>query len=97
MSKREVDAILVQYDSEVKADYLSQNSASESINYIKDEQIYFKFIEVVEYDEDGIWIFTRLKNLIKGSLQIVFSKSNNEESQYIIRWEVREETSLKLP
>ena len=50
------------------ADYLSRNLASEPINYIEDEQMYPKFIGVVEYDEDGILMFTRLKNLMKGSL-----------------------------
>jgi len=36
------------------ADYLSQNSAPEPINYIEDEQMYSKFVGVVTYDEDGI-------------------------------------------
>ncbi len=36
------------------ADYLSRNPVSESINYIKDEQMYPKFVRVVTYDKDGI-------------------------------------------
>ena len=51
---------------------------------------------VVTYDEDGIWIFTRLKNPMKGNLQVVFSKSDGKESQTAARWEAREETGLKL-
>ncbi len=47
------------------ADYLFRNSASEPINYVEDEQMYSKFIRVVEYDEDGIWMFIRFKNLRK--------------------------------
>jgi len=36
------------------ADYLSKNLVSEPINYIENEQMYLKFVGVVEYDEDGI-------------------------------------------
>src|SRR6266542_3839342 len=78
------------------ADYLSQNLTPEPINYIENEQIYLKFVGVVTYDEDGIWIFTRLKNPMKGNLQVVFSKSDGKESQTAARWEAREETGLKL-
>ncbi len=35
-------------------DYLSQNLASKPTNYIEDEQMYPKFVEVVTYDEDDI-------------------------------------------
>ncbi len=42
--------------------------------------MYLKFVGVVTYNEDGIWMFTRLKNLMKGSLQVVFGKSDGEES-----------------
>ncbi len=59
--------------------------------------MYPKFVGVIIYNEDGIWMSIRLKNPIKGSLQVVFSKSDGEESQVIIRKEVREETSLELP
>ncbi len=59
--------------------------------------MYTKFVGVVTYDEDGIKMFTKLKNPIKGSLQVVFSKSNSEESQTAARREAREETSLELP
>ncbi len=38
----------------------------------------------------------RLKNPIKGSLQVVFSKSNSKELQTIAKREVREETGLEL-
>ena len=56
-------AELKNYDFKVKhqpgndngiADYLSQNPTPESINYIEDEQMYFKFVGVVTYDKDGI-------------------------------------------
>jgi len=56
-------AELKNYDFKVKhwpgnnngiADYLSRNLASELINYIEDEQMYLKFVEIVEYNEDGI-------------------------------------------
>jgi len=53
-------------------------------------------MKVVIYDEDGIWMFTRLKSPMKGSLQIVFSKSDSEESQTAARRETREETGLEL-
>ncbi len=78
------------------ADYLSKNPTPEFINYIKDEQIYFKFIGVVKYDKDSIWIFTRLKSLIKKSLQIVFGKSDSKESWLAARRETREETGFEL-
>ena len=42
--------------------------------------MYPKFVKVVTYDEDGIWMFTRLKNSMKGSLQVVFDKSDSEKS-----------------
>ncbi len=42
--------------------------------------MYPKFVRVVTYDEDGIWMSTRLKSLMKGSLQVVFEKSDSEES-----------------
>ncbi len=42
--------------------------------------MYSEFIRVVKYDENVIWIFTKLKNPIKGNLQIVFGKSDREES-----------------
>ncbi len=58
--------------------------------------MYLKFVRVVTYDENGIWMFTRLKNPIKGSFQIVFSKSDGKESQTAVRREVREETSFEL-
>ena len=50
--------------------------------------MYLKFVGVVEYDKDSIWISTRLKNPIKGSLQVVFGKSDDEESWFATRWEV---------
>ncbi len=53
-------------------------------------------MEIVTYDEDGIWMSTRLKNLMKGSLQVVFGKSDGKESQTAIRKEVREEIGLEL-
>jgi len=59
--------------------------------------MYPKFVGVVMYDEDGIWMSTRLKNLMKGSLQVVFSKSDDEESQTAAQREAREETGLELP
>jgi len=62
------------------ADYLSWNLAPELINYIEDEQRYPKFVGVVTYNEDSIWMSTRLKNSMKGSLQVIFSKSDSEES-----------------
>src|SRR6266498_2292855 len=71
------------------ADYLFRNLASEPINYIEDEQMYPKFVRVVTYDKDGIWLFIRLKSPMKGSLQVVFSKSDGEESQTAARKEVR--------
>ncbi len=58
--------------------------------------MYSKFVGVVTYNEDGIWMFTRLKSLMKGSFQVVFDKSDGEESQTAARWEVREETDLEL-
>jgi len=58
--------------------------------------MYFKFVGVVEYDEDGIWIFTRLMSPMKGSLQVVFGKSDGEKSQIVVRRETREETGLEL-
>ena len=79
------------------ADYLSHNPAPEPINYIEDEQMYPKFVGVVTYDEDSIWMFTRLKSPMKGSLQVVFGKSDSEKSQTAVRREVREETDLELP
>ena len=78
------------------ADYLSHNLISESINFIEDEQMYLKFVGVVTYDEDSIWISIRLKNLMKKSLQVVFGKSNGKELQTAVRREAREETGLEL-
>ncbi len=43
--------------------------------------MYSKFVGVVIYNEDSIWMFTRLKSPMKGNLQVVFSKSDSEESQ----------------
>ena len=42
--------------------------------------MYLKFVGVVTYDEDSIWMSTRLKNLMKGSPQVVFGKSDSKES-----------------
>ena len=53
-------------------------------------------MEVVTYNEDGIWMSIRLKSPMKGSLQVVFGKSDGEESQMATRWETREETGLEL-
>ncbi len=58
--------------------------------------MYPKFVRVIKYDEDDIWMSTRLKSFIKESLQIVFSKSDGEESQVAARREAREETDLEL-
>ncbi len=49
------------------ADYLFRNPASEPINYVKDEQMYLKFIGVVEYDKNDIWISIRFKSPMKES------------------------------
>ncbi len=68
----------------------------ESINYIEDEQSYSKYVGVVTYDEDDIWMSTRLKSPMKGSLQVVFEKSDGEKSQIAARREAREETGLEL-
>ncbi len=59
--------------------YLSQNLVPESINYIEDEQMYPKFVGVVTYDKNGIWISIKLKSPMKGSFQVVFGKSDREE------------------
>ena len=56
--------------------------------------MYLKFVGVVEYDEDGIWIFTRLRSPIKGSLQVIFGKSDGEESQVVARREAKEKLVL---
>jgi len=37
-------------------------------------------VKVIKYNEDEIWMFIRLKNLIKESLQIVFDKNDEKES-----------------
>ncbi len=58
--------------------------------------MYFKFIGVVEYDEDGIWMFTRLRSLIKRSLQVIFGKNDGEELWSAAKREVKEETGLEL-
>ncbi len=58
--------------------------------------MYSKFVRIVTYDEDGIWMSTRLKSLMKGSLQVIFSKSDSKESQTATRRKVRKETSLEL-
>jgi len=47
--------------------------------------MYLKFVGVVTYNEDDIWISIRLKSSIKGSLQVVFGKSDDEESQTAAR------------
>ena len=47
------------------ADYLSRNPTTEPIKYIEDEQSYPKYMGVVTYDEDGIWMSTRLKSPMK--------------------------------
>ena len=78
------------------ADYLSRNPAPEPINYIENEQMYSKFVGVVKYDKDSIWIFTRLKNPIKESFQVVISKSDGEELQSATRQETKEETGFEL-
>ena len=59
--------------------------------------MYPKFVRIVTYDKDDIWMFTRLKNPMKGSLQVIFGKSDGEESQTAARQEAREETGLELP
>ncbi len=79
------------------ADYLSRNPTIEPINYIEDKQKYLKYVGVVTYDEDGIWMSTRLKSPMKGSLQVVFGKSDDKESQTAAKREAREETGLELP
>src|SRR6266542_3827092 len=58
--------------------------------------MYPKFVKVVTYDEDDIWMSMRLKSPMKGSLQVVFSKSDSEESQTAVRRKAREETGLEL-
>ena len=58
--------------------------------------MYPKFVRVVIYDKDGIWMFTRLKSPMKGSLQVVFSKSDGKESQTATRRETRKETGFEL-
>ncbi len=58
--------------------------------------MYSKFIEVVTYDKDGIWMSTRLKSPMKESLQVVFSKSDGKESQTATRRETKEETGFEL-
>ncbi len=58
--------------------------------------MYSKFVKVVEYDEDDIWMFTRLKNLMKKNLQVVFDKSNSKESWFIAQQEAKEKTGLEL-
>ncbi len=50
--------------------------------------MYPKFIGVVKYDKDSIWIFIRLKSLIKESFQVVFSKSDSKKSQFAARQKV---------
>ncbi len=58
--------------------------------------MYLKFVEVVTYDEDNIWMSTRFKSPMKESFQVVFGKNDDEESQTAARKEAREETGLSL-
>ncbi len=58
--------------------------------------MYSKFIGVVEYNKNDIWMSIRFKSLMKESLQVIFGKSDGKESWFATRWEAKEETSLKL-
>src|SRR6266542_6463923 len=73
------------------ADYLSRNPTAEHITYIEDEQSYPKYVGIVTYDEDDIWMSTRLKSPMKGSLQVVFGKvmAKNHKQQPEERLEKR--------
>ncbi len=58
--------------------------------------MYLKFIRVVKYNKNGIWMFIRLKSLMKESFQVVFGKSDSKKSQIVIKRETRKETGLEL-
>ena len=53
----------------------------------KDVQM-LKFVKVVLYTKKGIWMSVRLNKPMKGSLQVIFEKTNGQESIIAAKREV---------
>ena len=53
-----------------------------------------KFVGVVLYNKKRIWLSVRLSKPMKGSLQVVFRKADEQESITAAKREVKEETDL---
>src|SRR6266540_3410741 len=76
------------------ADYLSRYPVRKLLQMIKEDVRIPKFVEVVLYNKKGIWLSVRFNKLMKGSLQVVFGKADEQESIIAAKREVKEETDL---
>ncbi len=55
-----------------------------------------KFVRVVLYTKKEVWMSTRLATPMKGSLQVVFGKADEQESIVTAKKEINKETGLKV-
>ena len=78
------------------ADYLSRYPIKELLQMLEEDVRMPRFVGVVLYNKKGIWLSTRLNKLMKGSLQIVFGKADEQESIIVAKREVKEETDLSI-
>ena len=78
------------------ADYLSRYPVGEPLQMLKEDVRMPKFVGVVLYNKKGIWLSVRLNKPMKGSLQVVFGKADEQESITAAKREVKEETDLSV-
>ena len=78
------------------ADYLSRYPIGELLQMLEENVRMSKFVRVVLYNKKGIWLSIRLNKLMKGSLQIVFGKADEQKSITAVKREVKEETDLSV-
>ncbi len=77
-------------------DYLLCYSVKELLQMLEEDDRRPKFVEVVFYIKKEIWMSIWLKTPMKGSLQIVFKKANEQESIIVVKKEVNEKIKLKV-
>src|SRR6266498_3966112 len=78
------------------ADYLSRYPVGELLQMLEENVRMPKFVGVVLYNKKRIWLSVRLSKPMKGSLQVVFRKADEQESITVVKTEVKEETDLSV-
>ncbi len=78
------------------ADYLLRYPVGKLLQMLEEDVRIPKFVGVVLNNRKGIWLSVRFNKPMKGSLQVVFGKADEQESITAAKREVKEKTDLSV-